>query len=38
MKGNAVAPGTALKVAADTCPKAFIEHAAATAELKRLKQ
>lgn len=37
LKGNAADAETALKVAVETCPKNFIEHTAAVAELKRLK-
>ena len=37
VKGGTAAAATALKTATDSCPKTFIEYAAAVAELKRLK-
>jgi lipoprotein NlpI len=38
LQGDRAAAATALAAAADTCPKSFIEHKGALAELKRLGQ
>ena len=38
LRGSNAEARTALQVAADTCPKTYVEYTAAVAELKRLKQ
>jgi len=38
LQGDRAAAATALTAAADTCPKSFIEHKGAEAELQRLRQ
>ncbi|MEA2995551.1 MAG: hypothetical protein QOG74_1100, partial [Alphaproteobacteria bacterium] len=38
LQGDGATAATALTAAADTCPKSFIEHKGAQAELKRLRQ